>query len=173
MDTGERAARVECIARDAQEEPLADTQRTLIIVKPDAVQRALAGAILSRFETKGLRIVALKLMQIDRSLAEQHYAVHQGKPFYEGLVSFITSGPVVVGVLEGPDAIEATRNVMGATNPVTAAPGSIRGMYALAIGQNLIHGSDAPETAEYEIGLYFRPDEIVEYTRNVDPWISG
>ncbi len=152
---------------------MADTQRTLIIVKPDAVQRALAGAILSRFETKGLRIAALKLMKIDRPLAERHYAVHQGKPFYEGLVNFITSGPVLVGVLEGPDAIEATRNLMGGTNPVMAAPGSIRGTYALEIGQNLIHGSDAPDTAEYEIGLYFQPDEIVEYTRAVDPWISG
>jgi nucleoside-diphosphate kinase len=155
------------------EETLADTQRTLIIVKPDAVQRALAGAILSRFETKGLRMVALKLMKIDRALAERHYAVHQGKPFYEGLVAFITSGPVIVGVLEGPDAIEAARNVMGATNPVTADPGSIRGQFALEIGQNLIHGSDAPDTAAYEIGLYFQPDEIVEYSRAVDPWISG
>lgn len=152
---------------------MANTQRTLIIVKPDAVQRALAGAILSRFETKGLRIAALKLIQIDRALAERHYAVHQGKPFYEGLVQFITSGPVIVGVLEGPDAIEAARNMMGATNPVTAAPGSIRGTYALEIGQNLIHGSDAPETAEYEIGLYFKPEEILDYTRAVDPWVSG
>jgi nucleoside-diphosphate kinase len=152
---------------------LADTQRTLIIVKPDAVQRALAGAILSRFEVKGLKIVALKFMQIDRELAERHYAVHQGKPFYKGLVNFITSGPVVVGVLEGPNAIEATRNVMGGTNPVSADPGSIRGQWALEIGQNLIHGSDAPDTAQYEIGLYFKSDEIVEYSRAVDPWVSG
>lgn len=152
---------------------MADTQRTLIIVKPDAVQRSLAGAILGRFEVKGLKIVALKFMKIDRELAERHYAVHKGKPFYEGLVNFITSGPVVVGVLEGPNAIEAARNVMGGTNPVSAAPGSIRGQWALEIGQNLIHGSDAPDTAEYEIGLYFKPDEIVEYTRTVDPWISG
>lgn len=152
---------------------MADNQRTLIIVKPDAVQRALAGAILSRFETKGLRIAALKLLKIDRELAERHYAVHQGKPFYEGLVNFITSGPVIVGVLEGPNAIEATRNVMGGTNPVSADPGSIRGELALEIGQNLVHGSDAPDTAEYEIGLYFRPDEIIEYSRAVDPWISG
>lgn len=152
---------------------MADTQRTLIIVKPDAVQRALAGAILSRFETKGLRIAALKLIKIDRQLAERHYAVHQGKPFYDGLVSFITSGPVIVAVLEGPSAIEAARNIMGATNPVTADPGSLRGMYTLEIGQNLVHGSDAPDTAEYEIGLYFQPGEIVDYTRAVDPWISG
>jgi nucleoside-diphosphate kinase len=151
---------------------VADTQQTLIIVKPDAVQRGLAGTLLSRFEQKGLRIVALKLLQIDHALAERHYAVHQGKPFYEGLVQFITSGPVVVGVLEGPNAIDATRNLMGATNPVTAAPGSIRGEFALEIGQNLVHGSDAPETAEYEIGLYFKPDEIVSYRRDVDRWIA-
>src|SRR5947209_4073492 len=150
-----------------------DAQRTLIIVKPDAVQRGIAGAILARFEDKGLRFVALKLMQIDRPLAEQHYAVHKGKPFYEGLVTFITSGPVVLGVLEGPNAIEATRNLMGATNPVTAAPGSIRGQYALEIGQNLIHGSDAPDTAEYEIGLYFKPEEILDYRRDIDRWVTG
>ena len=151
---------------------MAQLQRTLIIVKPDAVQRGLAGAILARFEEKGLRFAGLKLMQIDRGLAERHYAVHQGKPFYEGLVSFITSGPVVVGVLEGPNAIEATRNLMGATNPVSAAPGSIRGTYALEIGQNLIHGSDAPDTAEHEVNLFFKPEELLDYRRDVDRWIS-
>ena len=150
-----------------------ETQRTLIIVKPDAVQRGLVGEILSTFERKGLRFAALKLMQIDRALAERHYAVHQGKPFYEGLVSFITSGPVIVGMLEGPNAIEATRNLMGATNPVGAAPGSIRGRFALEIGQNLIHGSDAPDTAEYEIGLYFTAGEMLDYRRDVDRWVSG
>src|SRR5579884_3322947 len=155
-----------------QEEPVADTERTLIIVKPDAVQRGLASAILGRFETKGLRFAALKLMQIDRALAERHYAVHQGKPFYEGLVQFITSGPVIVGVLEGPNAIEATRNMMGATNPVSAAPGSIRGRFALEIGPNLIHGSDSPETAQYEVDLFFAPEELVSYRRDVDRWIS-
>lgn len=151
---------------------MADSQRTLIIVKPDAVQRGLAGAILTRFEQKGLRFAGLKLMQIDRALAERHYAVHQGKPFYEGLVDFITSGPVVVGVLEGPQAIDATRNLMGATHPVTAAPGSIRGTYALEIGQNLVHGSDAPETAAYEINLFFKPEELLDYRRDVDRWIA-
>jgi nucleoside-diphosphate kinase len=151
---------------------LADDQRTLIIVKPDAVQRGLAAAILAVFEQKGLRLSALKLMTIERDLAERHYAVHRGKPFYEGLVDFITSGPVIVGVLEGPNAIDATRNLMGATNPVTAAPGSIRGTYALEIGQNLIHGSDSPETARYEIDLFFRPDEIVSYRRDADQWVS-
>jgi nucleoside-diphosphate kinase len=151
---------------------MAETQRTLIIVKPDGVQRGLAGTILSVFEAKGLRFAALKLMQISRELAERHYGVHQGKPFYEGLVSFITSGPVVVGVLEGPNAIEAARNLMGATNPVTAAPGSIRGMYALEIGQNLIHGSDSPETAAQEVGLFFQAEELVTYHRDIDRWIA-
>jgi nucleoside-diphosphate kinase len=151
---------------------MSNSERTLIIVKPDAVQRQLAGAILSRLEQKGLRFVGLKLMQIDRALAERHYEVHQGKPFYEGLVQFITSGPVVVGVVEGPDAILATRTVMGATNPVTADPGSIRGTYALEIGQNLIHGSDSPETAQFEIGLYFKPEELLQYRRDVDRWIA-
>lgn len=151
---------------------MAETQQTLIIVKPDAVQRGLAGTILARFESKGLRFAALKLLQIDRALAERHYAVHQGKPFYERLVQFITSGPVVVGVLAGPNAIEAARNLMGATNPVSSAPGSIRGEFALEIGQNLVHGSDAPETAEYEIGLYFQPEEILDYRRAIDRWIA-
>lgn len=151
---------------------MAETQQTLIIVKPDAVQRGLIGTILSCFEQKGLRFAALRLMQIDRPLAERHYAVHQGKPFYEGLVQFITSGPVVVGVLEGPNAIEATRNLMGATNPVNAAPGSIRGRYALEIGQNLVHGSDAPDTAEYEIELYFGASDLLSYRRDVDRWIA-
>lgn len=152
---------------------MGESERTLIIVKPDAVQRGLAASILDVFERKGLRFAALRLMQIDRGLAERHYAVHEGKPFYPGLVDFITSGPVIVGVLEGPDAIEATRVLMGATNPVNAAPGSIRGRWALEIGPNLIHGSDSTETAAYEIDLYFRPEEILEYRRAIDQWIGG
>jgi len=155
-----------------EETSMADQERTLIIVKPDGVQRGLATTILARFEQKGLRLAALKVMKIDRPLAERHYAVHQGKSFYEGLVSFITSGPVVVGVLEGPSAIEAARSIMGATNPVTAAPGSIRGVYALEIGQNLIHGSDSPDTAQSEVSLFFKPEEIVSYQRAVDQWIA-
>ncbi|HZS94868.1 MAG TPA: nucleoside-diphosphate kinase [Chloroflexota bacterium] len=151
---------------------MAQQSQTLIIVKPDAVQRGLTGTVLRTFEDKGLRIAALKLMQVDRQLAERHYAVHRDKPFFEGLVSFITSGPVVVGVLAGPNAIEATRNLMGATNPVTAAPGSIRGQLALDIGRNLIHGSDSPESARYEIDLFFRPDEILNYRRDIDNWIT-
>lgn len=152
---------------------MANTERTLIIVKPDAVQRGLAATILGVFEAKGLRFAGLKLMHIDHSLAERHYEVHQGKPFYEGLVEFITSGPVIVGVLEGPSAIEATRNLMGATNPVSAAPGSIRGRYALEIGQNLVHGSDSPETAQYEIGLYFEESDLLDYRRDIDRSIAG
>lgn len=150
---------------------MAEAQRTLIIVKPDAVQRGLVGSILKMFEDKGLRLVGLKFMRIDRPLAERHYAVHQGKPFYAGLVSFITSGPVVVGVLEGPNAVAAARNLMGATNPVEAAPGSIRGRYALDIGRNLVHGSDSPENAVTEVNLFFRPDELVNSDRDVDRWI--
>jgi len=148
------------------------TERTLVIVKPDAVQRGLMGPILTILEQKGLRFAAMKFMQIDRPLAERHYAVHQGNPFYDGIVRFITSGPVLVAVLEGPNAIEATRRIMGATNPVAADPGSLRGRFALEIGQNLIHGSDAPETARDEIDLYFRPEEIVDYRREIDRWIA-
>jgi nucleoside-diphosphate kinase len=149
-----------------------EDQQTLIIVKPDAVQRSLAATILGVFEQKGLRLAALKVMRVDTDLAARHYAVHRAKPFYEGLVQFITSGPVIVGVLEGPNAIEATRNLMGATNPVTAAPGSIRGAHALEIGQNLVHGSDSVETARYEIDLFFRPEEIVSYRRDSDRWVA-
>ena len=151
---------------------MAEEQQTLVIVKPDAVQRGLTGIVLGRLEQRGLRIVALKLIQFDRGLAERHYAVHREKAFFDELVSFITSGPVAVAVFSGPDAIEATRTTMGATNPVKADPGSLRGQYALAIRQNLIHGSDSPETARYEIDLFFNPDEIVTYQRDIDRWIT-
>jgi nucleoside-diphosphate kinase len=151
---------------------MSNEEQTLVIVKPDAVQRGLAGVILGRLEQRGLRIAALKMMQIDRDLAERHYAVHRNKPFFGELVEFITSGPVIVAVIAGPDAIEATRATMGATNPVKSDPGSIRGQYALAIRQNLIHGSDAPDTARYEIDLYFQPEEILQYRRDVDRWIA-
>jgi nucleoside-diphosphate kinase len=150
---------------------LTQLQQTLIIVKPDAVQRGLASTILGRFEEKGLRFAALKLMKIERDLAERHYDVHRGKPFYDDLVRFISSAPVIVGVLEGPNAIEATRNIMGATNPVSAAPGSLRGVHALEISKNLIHGSDSAETARHEIDLFFHPDEILHYQRAVDEWV--
>lgn len=148
-------------------------ERSLIIVKPDAVQRGLIGEVLRRLEQRGLRFVGLKLMQIDRKLAEQHYAEHRGKPFFEELLEFITSGPVVVGVVEGPRAIEVTRKTMGATDPAKAEPGTIRGDLALTIGQNVIHGSDSPEKAAYEIGLFFREDELVSYERAIDRWIMG
>jgi nucleoside-diphosphate kinase len=131
--------------------------RTLILVKPDAFARNLTGEIVARFERKGLRISALKLMTMDRALAEQHYAEHEGKPFFGELVEFITSGPLVAMVLEGHEAVVAARQVIGATNPLEAAPGSIRGDFALEVGQNMVHGSDADESAAREVGLFF-PD---------------
>jgi nucleoside-diphosphate kinase len=129
--------------------------RTLILVKPDAFARRLTGEILARFERKGLGIVAMSFMQMDRDLAERHYAEHAEKPFFGELVEFITSGPLVALVLEGYDAVTAARQVIGATNPLEAAPGSIRGDFALEVGQNMVHGSDAPESAKREIGLFF------------------
>jgi nucleoside-diphosphate kinase len=130
-------------------------ERTLILVKPDAFARGLTGEILARFERKGLRIVAMQHMTMDRALAEQHYAEHQGKGFYEELVSFITSGPLVALVLEGESAVVAARQIIGATNPLEANTGSIRGDFALEVGQNMVHGSDAPESAQREVGLFF------------------
>jgi nucleoside-diphosphate kinase len=130
-------------------------ERTLILVKPDAFSRNLTGEIISRFEVKGLRLAELKMMTMTRELAEQHYAEHEGKPFYEELVSFITSGPLVAMVLEGDDAVQAARQVIGATNPLEAAPGSIRGDYAMSVGQNMVHGSDSPESGTREVGLFF------------------
>ncbi|MBC8264076.1 MAG: nucleoside-diphosphate kinase [Anaerolineales bacterium] len=146
-------------------------ERTLVIVKPDGVQRGLAGAIISRFERRGLRIAALKLMQMSLELAQRHYAVHKGKPFYEPLLQYITSGPVVVMVLEGRGVIETARRTMGATNPAQAAPGTIRADFALETGRNLVHGSDSPETAAFEIQLFFGDDELLSYTRDTDRWI--
>jgi nucleoside-diphosphate kinase len=132
-------------------------ERTLILVKPDAFARNLTGEIIARFERKGLRLVALKQMVMERELAERHYAEHEGKPFYGELVGFITSGPLVAMVLEGEHAISAARQVIGATNPIEASPGSIRGDYAVEVGQNMVHGSDAPESAAREVSLFF-PD---------------
>ena len=148
-------------------------ERTLIIVKPDGVQRGLVGPVLGRFEARGLKIVGLKLMRISRDLAARHYAEHQGKPFYEGLVAFITSGPTVVGAVEGPGAIKMVREMMGTTNPANAAPGTIRGDYAVALSYNVIHGSDGPESAQREIGLFFTPDELLDYERAADKWTVG
>lgn len=150
-------------------------ERTLVLIKPDGVQRGLVGEIIARFERRGLRIAALKLMQIGPELAARHYGIHQGKPFYEGLIRFITSGPVVAMVLEGEKAIEIVRKTMGgpesATDPAKAPPGSIRGDFGMVIGRNLVHGSDGPETAAFEIPLFFREDEILSYERAIDQWI--
>ncbi|MGH2344041.1 MAG: nucleoside-diphosphate kinase [Chloroflexota bacterium] len=147
-------------------------QQTLIIAKPDAVQRGLIGAVLGRLEQRGLRIVALKFLQIDRELAERHYAEHRGKPFFAGLVEYIISTPVALAVFEGPNAVAAARATMGATNPLVAATGTIRGDYGLEISRNLVHGSDSVESAGREISLYFRPEEVVTYRRAIDQWVS-
>ncbi len=147
-------------------------QRTLILVKPDAVQRGLIGEVLSRLERRGLRFAAIKLMSVSEALAERHYAEHRGKPFYEGLVRFITSSPIVAAVVEGDEAVRIVRATMGATDPAQADAGTVRGDLALSIGQNVVHGSDSPESAAREIGLFFSPDEIVDYTRDVDRWIT-
>lgn len=146
-------------------------QRTLIIFKPDCVQRRLVGSILARFEARGLRVGAIKLLQVDKSLAEQHYGEHQGKAFFGGLIDFITGGPVVVGILEGNEAISVVRSMLGATNGVAAAPGTIRGDYSISKQNNLIHGSDSSESAEREIALWFRSGEIVDYSIAGSQWI--
>lgn len=147
------------------------TERTLILIKPDGVQRALMGKIIDRYEQRGLRIVAMKMMVAGRELAEQHYDVHRDKPFFPGLIEFITSGPLVAMAVEGPNAIAVCREVNGATRPSQATPGSIRGDLALDTGHNLVHGSDSAETAERELGLWFGPDELVEYERDLDRWV--
>jgi len=147
-------------------------ERTLFIIKPDAVQRGLIGDIVARLERRGLKIVAMKMMQISKELASRHYAVHAGKPFYEGLVAYITSAPVVVLAVEGKGAIEVVRATMGATNPVQAASGTIRADFSMEIGRNLVHGSDGPETAAFELGLFFSADEILSWERATDRWIQ-
>jgi nucleoside-diphosphate kinase len=146
-------------------------QRTLIVLKPDAVQRAITGELLARFEKRGLRLAALRLVKVERALAEQHYAVHKGKFFYEDLVKTISASPVVAAVLEGPNAIAVVRAMVGATRPHEAAPGTIRGDYALVGLRNLVHASDAPETAKSEIALWFS-DGVVDYTRDVERWMT-
>jgi nucleoside-diphosphate kinase len=146
-------------------------QRTLIIFKPDCVQRRLVGRILDRFEAKGLRLAALKLLQVDRGLGERHYAEHRERPFFPGLIDFITGGPVVVGVLAGPDAVAVVRTMLGKTNGVEAEPGTIRGDFSISKQNNLVHGSDSEESARREIALWFRPEELPDYTRDVDRWV--
>lgn len=146
-------------------------ERTFALLKPDAVQRGLAGEILGRFEHRGLKIVGLKLMRVSRPLAESYYAEHKGKPFYEPLMAYITSGPVVAMVLEGDGAVSIVRKMMGKTNSAEAEPGTIRGDFALTIGRNVIHGSDSPESAKREIGFFFKPEELQEYKRIDEAWL--
>ncbi len=147
-------------------------ERTLILAKPDALQRGLVGELIRRFELRGLKIVGLKLMRVSTQLAQEHYKEHAGKPFFNGLVDYITSAPIAAMVLEGPNAIELCRNTIGATNPLGAAPGSIRGDLAVTVGRNLVHGSDSPASAERETALFFQDSELLAYHRDLTPWIA-
>jgi len=146
-------------------------ERTFVMVKPDGVQRLLVGPVVSRFEQKGFKIVGLKMMRISRELAQRHYGEHRGKPFFGPLVDYITSGPVAAMVLEGPGVVEAVRGMMGATNPLQAGPGTIRGDFGTDIGRNVVHGSDSAASAAREIDLFFDARELVEYERSLEPWI--
>ncbi len=146
-------------------------ERTFVMIKPDGVQRGLVGEIVRRFEARGLKIVGMKMLQMSNDFAKKHYEVHIGKPFFDGLLKYITSGPVVAMVLEGTEAVAAARATMGATNPAKAAPGTIRADLGLEMGRNLIHGSDGPETAQTEIALWFKPEELLSYSRTIDAWI--
>jgi nucleoside-diphosphate kinase len=146
-------------------------ERTFLAIKPDGVQRGLIGEILSRFEKKGFTLIGLKILNVSRELAEQHYGVHKERPFFPGLVEFITSGPVVAMVWEGDGVVASARKMIGATNPLTAEPGTIRGDFGVNIGRNIIHGSDAIETAQYEIGLWFKEEELANWQPTIMPWI--
>jgi len=146
-------------------------ERTFVMIKPDAVQRGFVGEIISRFEKKGIKLAAMKLVSVNRELAEKHYGVHRGKPFFEPTVKYITSSPVVAMVLEGNNAIEMVRSMMGKTDPQQAAMGTIRGDYGQFIGRNIVHGSDSKETAEFEINLWFKPKEIADYKRIDEEWL--
>jgi nucleoside-diphosphate kinase len=147
-------------------------ERTFVMIKPDAVQRGLVGEIISRLERKGIKLVAMKLVSVSRELAEKHYGVHRGKPFFEPTVKYITSSPVVAMVLEGNNAIELVRSMMGKTDPQQAAVGTIRGDYGQFIGRNIVHGSDSKDTAEFEINLWFKPKEIADYKRIDEEWLT-
>ena len=149
-----------------------DTQQTLVLIKPDGVQRGLVGEIISRLEARGLRIAAMKMTHLDMETASNHYGIHRERPFFKGLVDFIISSPLVAIVLEGPNAVDLVRRTMGATNPVEAQPGTIRGDLAIDIGRNLIHGSDSTESAATEIQLFFDAAELTTYERDVQPWIT-
>ena len=146
-------------------------ERTLVLVKPDAMQRGLAFEVLGRLEARGLRLAGLRLLQVDREMALRHYGEHEGKPFFEGLVAYITSSPIIAAVFEGTNAVAAARQSMGATNPVEAAPGTIRGDHAIEIGRNLVHGSDSPESAEREIGIFFEGQPVLDWSRSNEQWI--
>ena len=146
-------------------------ERTLVIIKPDAVQRGLIGPIITRLEQRGLKIVGMKMLHVDRALAAEHYAVHKGKPFYEGLIAYIISAPVMAMVWEGPNAVAAIRQTMGSTRPTEAAPGSLRHDFALEVGRNLTHASDTVENGEKEVALWFKKDELVDWKREVDRWV--
>lgn len=148
-------------------------ERTYVMVKPDGVQRNLVGEVIGRFEKKGFKLVGLKLIQIPEELAARHYGEHQGKPFFGELIGFITSGPVVAMVWEGLNAVSVVRNMLGKTNPADAAPGTIRGDFAVFMGNNVVHGSDSPESAEREINLFFSKDELVDYKKETDFWLYG
>jgi nucleoside-diphosphate kinase len=147
------------------------TERTLVLIKPDGVQRQLVGRILARYEERGLKVAGLKLVHVDRVLAERHYAVHRAKPFFDSLVEFIISAPLVALALDGPNAIAVVRAINGATRPHEAAPGTVRGDFALETAQNIVHASDGPETAVDELALWFSPDELFDYERDVDRWV--
>ena len=147
-------------------------ERTLILIKPDAVQRGLSGKIISRIEDKGLKLIGMKLVHVDDGLASKHYGEHVGKPFYESLVEFITSSPVIALAVEGESAVQVVRNLMGGTNPTEALPGTIRGDFGLTIGMNLIHGSDSPESAKRELSIFFDGTELIDYNRQIDDWIK-
>jgi nucleoside-diphosphate kinase len=145
-------------------------QRTLVLIKPDGVQRGLIGTVITRLEQRGLRLLACKFVQVAKPLAEEHYSVHKGKPFYDGLIRYITSSPVIAMVWEGPDGVAAVRQTMGSTRPIEASPGSIRHDFALEVGRNLTHASDSVENAEKEISLWFKPEELVQWQRDIDHW---
>ncbi|MGQ9572049.1 MAG: nucleoside-diphosphate kinase [Dehalococcoidia bacterium] len=146
-------------------------ERTLVLIKPDAMQRGLAGKIIARLERRGLRIIAMRMLHMDEALARQHYAAHEGKAFFEGLLRYITSSPIIAAVFEGKRAVELVRQAMGSTDPAQAAPGTIRGDLGIDMGRNLVHGSDSLEAAEREIRLFFQEGEIFSYERSIDPWV--
>jgi nucleoside-diphosphate kinase len=151
---------------------VAEVQRTFVAIKPDGVERGLIGEVISRFERRGLKLVGMKFMQVSKEIAETHYGEHKGKPFYEGLVNYITSAPIVAMVWEGKDAAAIARSTIGATNPASAGPGTIRGDFAVEIGRNIVHGSDSPESGKREVGIFFKESELVGWSRTVDKWIS-